>query len=856
MKKNLLFSFMIFMSIVTVSQGQVDLSYYLPKGVKYDPNIPKPKDIIGHEVGEWHVSHDKLHYYMKELAESSDRITYKVYGRTFENRPLVLLTITSPENQAKIGEIQEEHLALSDPSKSAELNTENMPAVVWAGYSVHGNEPSGSNASMLVAYHLAAAQGKDIDDLLNNVVILLDPSFNPDGLNRFANWVNMNKSKNLVTDPNSREYNENWPRGRTNHYWFDLNRDWLPVQLPESRGRIAQFQAWRPNILTDHHEMGTNSTFFFQPGIPSRKNPLTPDQNVRLTEKIATFHAKALDDIGSMYYSEESFDDFYYGKGSTYPDVQGSIGILFEQASSRGHAQESIHGVVKFPFTIRNQFTTSLSTIDAAKSLRKELLDYHRSFYKESVEMAQKQELKAYAFGDAYDQARNFHLVEILRRHKIQVYELEKDVQGIAKENGFIVPLNQPQNRLIQAIFKTQTKFTDSLFYDVSSWTMPYAFNIPYAEVKGRNFTTTLLGKEVVNAEMPQGEIVGKNAKVGYAFKWDGYYAPRAAYHLMDKGLRLKVASQPFSALIDDKLMNFDYGTIIVHQGIQPISEKELQSLMQKVAKENGLNVYAMKTGLTPKGIDLGSQSFAMLKKPKVMIVGAPGATSYDVGEVWHLFDQRYDIPLSIVDIARVNSADLDKYTTIVVVNGNYSGFNSATLNNLRNWIRDGGVLIGIKGGAKWAKDQGFAKITFKKAVKQDSTVYRPYAKRWDDLGAQRIGGAIFEAELDLSHPLGYGFHNAKIPVFRNSRRFAAKSKNPYATPLRYTDAPLLSGYISNQNSEQLKNSAAILVNAYGQGRIISFIDNPNFRAFWYGTNKLFANAIFFGNTISSAAAR
>lgn len=856
MKTCRLLLFSLFCLSSTIAFGQLDLSYYLPKGVTYNQEIPKPKDVIGHEVGEWHVSHDKLVFYMKTLAASSDRITIKEYARSFENRPLLLLTITSPNNQAKIDQIRQEHLDLSNPEKSAGLNTAEMPSVVWAGYSVHGNEPSGANSSMLVAYHLAAAEGKEIDNLLNNVVILLDPSFNPDGLNRFASWVNMHKSDNLVTDPNSREYNEIWPRGRTNHYWFDLNRDWLPVQMPESRGRIAQFQSWRPNILTDHHEMGSNSTYFFQPGIPSRKNPLTPDKNVRLTEKIATFHAKALDEIGSMYYSEESFDDFYYGKGSTYPDVQGSIGILFEQASSRGHAQKTIHGVLTFPFTIRNQFTTSLSTLAAAQAMRVDLLDYHRDFFKNAMEESKSQALKAYVFGDAYDKAKNFHLVEMLKRHKIQVYELANDHEGISKENGYIVPLNQPQNRLIQAIFRTQTQFTDSLFYDVSSWTMPYAFNLPYHEVKGRAFSSNLLGSEIMEAKAPMGKVIGNNAKVGYAFKWDGYYAPKVAYQLMSKGLRLKVASKPFSGLVDNEPVAFDYGTVVVHTGIQKMSDASLKALVTKVAKETGIDMYALQTGLTPSGIDLGSQSFAMLKKPKVMIVGGRGATSYDIGEVWHLFDQRYDIPLSVVDMASLPYADIDQYTTIVVVNGNYSGIQGSAMNKIKSWVREGGVLIGVKGGAKWAKDQGLAKISFKKRAKPDSTAYRPYATRYNDSGAQRIGGAIFEAELDLSHPLAYGYHNAKIPVFRNSTRFAEKAKNPYATPLRYTDAPLLSGYISDKNIGQIKNSAAIIVNAYGQGRVISFMDNPNFRAFWYGTNKLFANAIFFGHTISSNAAR
>ncbi|MBT8309366.1 MAG: zinc carboxypeptidase, partial [Flavobacteriaceae bacterium] len=260
-------------SLTIQAQDPIDLSYYLPDHNDYDKSIPTPESIIGHQVGKWHVTHDKLMMYMNALAASSDRITIEDRGKTFEDRPILLLTITSPENHADIHNIRNSHVALTEENSNT-LNTSNMPIVVYQGFSIHGNEPSGSNASLLAAYHLAASQSQDVKDLLDNTVILFDPSFNPDGLQRFAYWANVNKSKNLNADPNDREYSEVWPGGRTNHYWFDMNRDWLPVQLPESRARIASFHKWMPNILTDHHEMGTNATFFFQPGIPSRTHPL------------------------------------------------------------------------------------------------------------------------------------------------------------------------------------------------------------------------------------------------------------------------------------------------------------------------------------------------------------------------------------------------------------------------------------------------------------------------------------------------------------------------------------------------------------------------------------------------------
>ena len=376
--------------VFTTTQAQVSyptLDYYLPDNVSYDPNIPKPQEVLGYMPGEWHVSHDQLVSYMEKMAAASPRISIDRRGTTFEGRPLLLLTITSPENHANIEQIKAEHQALTE-SGAEDLNTAQMPIVTYQGMSIHGNEPSGSNAGLLAAYYLAAAQGPEIDALLDNVVVLFDPSFNPDGLQRFSYWANTNKNQNLSSDPQDREYSEVWPGGRTNHYWFDLNRDWLPTELPESQARIKTYHAWHPNILTDHHEMGSNSSFFFQPGIQSRTHPLTPKLNQELTAEIGKYHAAAFDKLGSFYYTEEDYDDFYYGKGSTFPDINGSIGILFEQASSRGHVQETDNGLLTFPFTIRNQFTAFLSTLEAAQEMRVKLLDYQRDFYANSRDEA------------------------------------------------------------------------------------------------------------------------------------------------------------------------------------------------------------------------------------------------------------------------------------------------------------------------------------------------------------------------------------------------------------------------------------------------------------------------------------
>lgn len=822
-----------------IAQNDVSLDYYLPQDVTYDPSIPKPKDVIGHEVGEWHVTHDKLVYYMQTVANASDRMTIKTRGKTFEGRPILLLTVTSPKNHQNLEQIRNDHVALSE-SGSNNMNTSTMPVVVYQGFSIHGNEASGSNAALAYAYYLAAAQGPEIDNLLDNMVILLDPSFNPDGLQRFAYWANVHRSQNLNPDPNEREYHEIWPGGRTNHYWFDMNRDWLPVQLPESRARIETFHKWLPNILTDHHEMGTNSTFFFQPGEPSRVNPLTPKENQELTAEIGTYHAKALDKIGSLYYSEENFDDYYYGKGSTFPDVNGSIGILFEQGSSRGHIQESENGILTFPFTVRNQFTTALSTIEAGKNMRAKLLDYQRKFYNDIKSEAARSRSKGYVFGDAKDASRTWHLAEILNRHKIKFHELANDatIAGKSYKKGasYVVPLNQKNPRLIKAMFEKRTTFTDSLFYDVSAWTFPLSFNMDYAELS----SLSNAGPEVVDFKPISGSVSGKS-NYAYLFEWHGYYTPKALNKIVQKGLRAKVAKSPFS--LDGA--TYDYGTIMVPVQNQKLDKDELHKFLQKVASESQINITAVSTGLT-KGIDLGSNDFDPVKKQKVGILVGDGVRSYDAGEVWHLFDTRYDMKITKIDTRYFNSVDLSEYTDLILP----SGWGSRILDKsgaekVKQWVRNGGTVIGYRNVAQWFKKYEFLKLE----MKEDSLVAKdiPFDQKNDFLGAQVTGGAIFEAKLDRSHPVGYGYKNDKISMFRNTNIYLKPDKDSYNNPLQYTNDPLQSGYISEENAQLIKNSVPFKVKRMGRGRVILFTDNTNFRAFWYGTNKLLMNAIFFG---------
>ena len=854
----------VFLFAVSHSLIAQDLKYYLPDSVSYNPAIPKPKDIIYHEVGEWHVTHDRLVNYMKAIAAAApERVKLETMGFTYENRPQVLLIITSSKNQQRLEEIRQQHLLLSDPTKSASLNIENMPIVVWIGHSIHGNEPSGANASLLSAYYLAAAQGKQIDELLDNAVILFDPSFNPDGLQRFSTWANQHKSKNLVSDPNSREFNEVWPGGRFNHYWFDLNRDWLPAVHVESQNRLAWFHKWKPNILTDHHEQGSNATFFFQPGVASRVNPLTPAKNQELTAKLAKFHAAFLDRIGSLYFTKENYDDFYYGKGSTYPDINGAIGILFEQASSRGHLQQTNNGLLSFPFTIKNQFTTTLSTLEGARVLRKEFLQWQRDFYKNSITDAVADPVKAYVFGDKNDKAKTFHFIEMLRRHQVDVYELNKAVKAesifggpadFEKGSAYIVPLNQPQYKIIKTIFEKTLKYKDSLFYDITSWTMPLAFGLPSAELNAVQFTAGLAGEKIAQLSFPKAEVAGGKSEIGYLMEWDKLYAPAALYELQNNEVFTKVAGNKFVINVSGGAKDFNYGTILIPGQLQTINNDKIFQLLKAVALKYGVKIYSMQSGNSNSGSDPGSSKFVPVTKPSIAMIVGPGVNATDAGEVWHLLDQRMNITATHLEISMFNRIELNKYNTIIMVGGSYTEMNKE---KLKAWVQSGGILILTEEAVTWAAQSGISSVTFKKLKSpNDSLSMLAYVEREQIDGAQQIYGAIFGAAADLTNPLAYGYTQKTVSLFKANKVFMEKSKNPYATPFYYGSMPLQSGWISKENGDAIKNSAAVIVNTVGNGRVINIADNPNFRAFWLGGSKLFMNAIFFGRNIDAASGR
>ncbi|MHA7128339.1 M14 family zinc carboxypeptidase [Algoriphagus namhaensis] len=842
MKKTLL-SLLLVLGLYQVSLSQED--YYFPDE-SFDPSIPSPSEFLGYEIGTWHTRYDLIVKYFEKLDALSPMASLSVIGQTHEQRPKVILTIAQADHIANLEEIRLKQVQLADPS-APKPDVSSMPAIVHLGYGVHGNEPSSAEAAMLTAYWLLASESELAQNLRANAVVHLDPTVNPDGRDRHSLWANSNKGFPPVADPLDREHNEAWPGGRTNHYWFDLNRDWLPLAHPESQSKIEWYHTWYPNVTTDFHEMGTNSTYFFEPTKPfGSENPVVPRKNYEdINVRFATYFARYMDEIKSLYWTKEVFDNSYPGYGSTYPDIQGGLGLVFETASSRGHVQDSQRGEITFAFTIRNHVVNSLATLEAALDNRVFMHDYLREFFETAISEAKASSVKQYVFGDAHDPSRNALFVNFLLDHQIEVFENTKDLtaEGVKFEAGqsWIVPTAQPQYRMVRTMFEYVEEFADSVFYDASAWTMAAAYGMPFAANVGSQ------GSEVTSLNLPEYDFPAGEA-YAYLVDWSDFYAPKFLYQVQKAGIHVEQVELPFTAQTQEGAVDFPAGTLMIPMGFQSKSAAEVRTLLQQLAAKTHQKVYATQTGLNLQGIDLGSNSVSALKQPKVLMPVGDGVSSYDAGAIWYLLDSQLGMPISKVntdDLGRINLFDYDK---VILASGNYSGLSENFVEHFKDWISRGGTVISSGSASLWLQRQG---ITKEKPVELEEKLAEPeqlpFADRRAFEGAKAVGGSIYTAKLDLTHPIAFGYQRENLPVYRNTSIFIQPSADKYLTPIRYTSDPYLGGYISDENLEKLKQSASVVISPSGRGRVIHFFDNPVFRGTWFGTNKLLFNALFFG---------
>ena len=841
--------------------AHAQVTSFVPDSVQFDADIPSPGEFLGREIGARHTRHARIVAYFRMLARRSDRMAVTEIGKTNELKSMIFGIVTAPEHYEHLDSLRRQHLRLTDPSASVE-NIAEQPIVVQLGYGVHGDEPSSSEAAMLQAYHLVAGQGPAVQRYLREGIFLIEPVLNPDGRDRHTQWVNMHRGSPPVADPLDREHNERWPSGRTNHYWFDLNRDWFPLAQVESRHRIDYYHRWRPNVVTDFHEMGTNSTYFFEPTEPVTSwNQLVPDRVYReLTSYFTENWAETLDGLRTPYFTKEVFDNSYPGYGSTYPNMQGGIGFVFEQASSRGHVQKSETRTVTFPYTIRNHLRNSMATVETAIEKKEVLLKHQREFFAEALRRAEEFPTNAYVFGHAQDTSRVRAFLDLLLQHEIDVYRLRQSFTtgGTTYEPGsaYVVPTRQPQYLMVRSMFEKVTSFPDSTFYDTSAWSAALSYGLPHAAVQDGSVPQ---GAQV--SAVPERSGIGTVARpaVAYLIDWGDSRATKALHVLHQHDLTTKTAYEPFEITTHDGAREYPRGTIQVPVQPQSIAPDSLHQLMEHTERQAHVNIQAAPTSLSRDGIDLGSGTFEPLDAPKPLMLVGEGMSAYEAGEVWHLLDTRVNMPITKVDRSDFDRVDLPDYNTMVLVSGSYGFLEDEQTRALRRWIEAGGTLITIRGATEWAVEEGLVNDSslagkspaVSPADTADDGVSRyDYGTAEERIGAQRIGGSIYEVDLDRTHPLAFGLTQDRFPVYRNHDLFLPPTENPYSTVARYTDAPRLSGYVSEENLERIRGSGSLLVDAVGSGRIVLFVDNPNFRGMWYGTNRLFLNALFFGNTI------
>ncbi len=858
--------------LLTLSAGAVEvpsLDYYLPKDANPDPAIPTPKQALGSEFADWHLHHHELIDYLKQIDAKSDRVTLTEYARSHGRRPLVYLAITAPENHAQLETLRQAHIArVTTPEKATDLSK--APIVVWMGYGIHGNEPSATHAAALLAYHLAAARDQATTDFLKNAIVILDPCLNPDGFERFSSWTNSHRGQHPSAHRSDREHQEGWPNGRPNYYGFDLNRDWLPAVHPESQGRLKLFHDWQPNIVTDYHEMGNvNRTYFFQPGIAKMVHPLTPKANQTLTEKMAQEHAKALDAIGSLYYTGESYDDYYIGKGSTYPDVNGSVGVLFEQASSRGFHTSTEHGLLTFPFTIRNQFVTSLSTLRSAHALRTDFLGYQQTFYLDALKEAAASKTQSYAFSAPGDPARLSAFQTLLTRHQITSHRpadsLKIGDKTFPASTTLIVPVKQRQFRLLTAMFETRTKFESSTFYDVSAWHLPSAFGLLHTELE------TVPAPAANPRLTPEGSLIGPDPAYAYVFSWTPCHAPTALFNLLNSKIRCWTATRPFTTITDGKKTTWSQGSIVIPVTTQDaITPQALRAQLKTLAESLTLPIHALATGYQGTVPDLGSPTFQPITKKDILLVTGTASSSTTAGDLWHHFDLILRTPITRVDAPQINSTLLRDFTTVILPGASFTALPATAQTALQAWVKSGGCLISIGSTTSSLATQDWCKIELAKSPSPDPkdkpkpaspdskdkpkpASPEPYDQAAERRTEKELNGIIVSASFDPTHPLAFGFTGRpNIQLMRDGTTFLKPATSPYLNPLRYTSTPLVSGSASQANQDLMKGTTPLQIKPVDAGHVILFTDNPVFRGHWLGTEKLLSNAILFGPLIKS----
>ena len=839
--------------------------YYFGSNNTFDKSIPTPEDFFGFPIGSELVRYDRVVEYFRLLDKLSDRAQLKVIGHSHENREYVILHISTPENIRSLENIRQNHIKLADPSYGFPSTYDDQKVIIQLGYNVHGGELAGTDASVLAAYYFTATQDADIVRRLGDAVILIEPALNPDGRERAAQYYNSFHSIPPVDDALDIEHTQSCTPLRGNHFYADLNRDWFALVHPESRARAAYYHQWYPNIYADYHEMGRNSSYYFEPSpVRSTWNYTIPESTyTELNVILADYFGAELDKIGSLYFTKENYDNISPIYGSTYPDFQGGVGTTLEVGSSQGVQVESSLGIHRFSKNIRDNVRTSIGALKAGTDKKDVFLRHQQEFFKSAVQKGGKGYI---VFGDQENKGATHLFLDNLLRHKIEVRKLTKDfTQGDKRfkaGDAYAIPLAQAQYRLVNAAFEEHTEFVDSIFMDITAWSTAHGYGFPF--VKG--VTGIGVGEVVTEVPAPTTAAFGKS-QFAYIIDYADFYAPRVLYSLLDKGVYVKAAYKAFSARTEEAgVQKFATGTLVVPIVYQTISQDSVYNVIKSAVTDTDVKVYSVSTSASSEGIDLGSDNIQEVRKPVVAtFVSTGGYTGINwtaIGETWHLLGNHHHIPLTKIFADYADRTPLDRYTAIILVDGTYQTFSKRFVERLKNWVAEGGVLITSQRASQWAIENGIATHFAAQErpqgeEKQDGkqTPQRlDYAAQREQNGPSRIGGVLYAADLDITNPLAFGIHSRQLYTMKSGNYILPRPQSPYASLLQLKGDRQLGGYLTKENQRKLKDATIIAFDNVGAGTVVLFSESPTYRGYWLSTGRILTNALFFGNSVSAAS--
>ncbi|WP_067034304.1 M14 family metallopeptidase [Allomuricauda sp. CP2A] len=799
--------------------------------VSASAQLKSPSEFLGYELGTQFTRHHEVVDYYEYLAkEAPERVKLTVYGKTNERRPLILAYVSSAANISNLENIRQEHL------KDTQEGGNTSKAIVWLSYNVHGNESVSTEASMKTIYELLTAKSL----YLENTVVIMDPCINPDGRDRYSNWYNQYKNTPYQVDPNSKEHHEGWWSGRSNHYMFDLNRDWAWLTQVESQQRLKVYNEWLPHVHVDFHEQGVDNPYYFAPAAEPYHEVITDFQrDFQVT--LGRNHARYFDANGWFYFTKEVFDLFYPSYGDTYPTYNGAIGMTYEQGGS-GRAGLGVITRIGDTLTLKDRiahhFTTGLSTVEVSSQNAERLNAEFKKFYKN-----QNFNYKSYVLNGDTDKIAA--LKSLLDKHKIEYgspssgsvkgfnYGTGKNGSMSTTNNSLVVSTNQTKGTLVKVLFEPNAKLSDSLTYDITAWSLPYAYGLDAIA------STALVS---ANPETNQTEPSSTITPDSYAYitDWNSMKDAKFLAELLKAGIRVRKADHPFSL----EGQSFDRGTLIITKGDNQYREDFL-GVLKTTAEKYGKTITGSKTGFVDSGKDFGSSSIKMIAKPKIAVLSGGPTSTLRFGEIWHFFEQQLHYPLTVIDDAYADQVDLDDYTILILPGGRYGNhFNEKQLKKLQQWVQKGGKIIAM-GDAIDALDgeNGFG--IQKKEMENDSSanVPSPHKNSERERIKDAITGAIFKTKVDNTHPLAYGYGPDYFTLKLGNASYNYLS-NGNAVYLEKNTKPF-SGFAGSEAQKKVMESLVFGVENVGSGQVVYMVDNPLFRGFWENGKLFFANALF-----------